>query len=142
VTLAFLGWRAEAELPAIEGAIQGARAPVSLLRTDGVVLLPPRRPRVMAVRLDDPARATIALQESVSAALVGAGVYEPSYRAWLPHVTIGRARGPLRRDAPVPDVPALEFLPPSMTLFRSHLQRGGAQYEPLARFNLTGPHAN
>jgi 2'-5' RNA ligase len=136
VTLAFLGWREESDVERVLEAVGGALTPIALLTLGKVVLLPPRRPRVMAVELEDPAGSSVALQTAVSSSLAGAGLYEPERRPWLPHVTIGRARGPVRRGAPVPEVPALDFLAPSVTVYRSVLGRGGAQYEPLGRFGL------
>lgn len=134
VTLAFLGWRPEEDVAVVRAALDPPA--VGELTLGPVVLLPPRRPRVIAVRLEDPSGACRACQAAVSSALEAAGLYSPERREWLPHVTIGRARGPVDRQVPVPAVPALTFTPPSVTLYRSLLSPGGAQYEPLARFRV------
>jgi 2'-5' RNA ligase len=132
VTLAFLGWMeppaAERVCPVVASAVRS----VGPLTLAGVVLLPPRRPRVMAVRLEGDVGEC---QASVSAALAGAGLYEPEARPFLPHVTIGRARGPVARG-PLDEVPALTFQPPSLTVYRSRPARGGARYEALCTFAL------
>ena len=99
------------------------------MRVAAAILLPPRRPRVLAVELEDLSGACTRLQASVAAALADAGVYEPESRPWLPHVTIGRTRERVRRDAAVPEVGTLEFEPVALTLYDS---RGG-RYTPLVR---------
>ena len=129
-------------MPVIGAAVASSLGPVGVLESSGVLLLPPRRPRVMAVAFSDVAGLCVALQGRLSAALAEAGVYEPERRRWLPHVTIGRARGPLGRDVPVVEVPPLSFVPPSVTLFRSLLQRGGAVYEAVQRWELAAAPAN
>jgi 2'-5' RNA ligase len=134
VTLAFLGSRDEEEIPRVAVALEGAVTPVGTLTLGEVIALPERRPRVLAVRLDDPSGACRDCQASVSAALAAAGLYEPESRPWLPHVTIGRARGAVARGGTELEVPPLSFTPPSVTLYRSRPGRGGAAYESLARF--------
>ncbi len=79
--------------------------PAGPLRTvDALRPLPPRRPRVLAVELEDAYGACTALQAAVAGALTEAGLFEAEHRRWLPHVTIGRARGPVDRRAPLPAV--------------------------------------
>src|SRR4051794_25247903 len=67
---------------------EGAQRP-GPLATRAAIMLPPRRPRVLAVELEDRSGACTALQAVVSDALAAAGVYAPEARPWLPHVTIG-----------------------------------------------------
>ena len=122
VTLAFLGEVEDAG--AIVEAVRSAMRPITSLSLGGVVLLPPRRPRVMAVRL---AGDVSELQSAVAAAV---DVVER--RAFLPHVTIGRARG--RPPSELPSVPSLSFAAPSVSVYRSHLSPTGARYEALASF--------
>jgi 2'-5' RNA ligase len=130
VTLAFLGWIEGAE-PVIS-VVADAVVPVGTLSTAGCVLLPRRRPRVMAVELAGDAGD---LQASVSGALAAAGLYAPEARPWLAHVTIGRAvRDVSGRE--VPAVPAMSFVPPSVSVYQSETEAGGAVYTPLARFAL------
>jgi 2'-5' RNA ligase len=129
VTLVFLGWMEGAE--GVISAVRGAVAPVGPLSTGRVVLLPRRRPRVMAVELEGEAGG---LQAAVAGALRDAGLYAPEERPWFPHVTIGRTKGPVGTE--VPPVPALTFDAPSVSVYRSELGSGPAQYTALARFAL------
>ena len=122
VTLAFLGERDDPE--EVVAAVRASMRPITALTLAGAVLLPPRRPRVMAVRL---AGDVSALQSAITVAL---GVVER--REFLPHVTIGRAKG--RPSRAVPEVPSLSFLAPSVSVYRSHLGPKGARYEALASF--------
>jgi 2'-5' RNA ligase len=131
VTLAFLGSVDPAVVPAVAAAIDGVARELEPLRLVRLLALPKRRPRVLAAELDDPSGASIELQRELAAALAEAGVYEPEHRRWLPHVTIGRIKGPVDAAAPLPAVEPLSFVPPAITLYRSHLGRGPAVYEPL-----------
>jgi 2'-5' RNA ligase len=92
------------------------------------------------VELDDPSGHCVALQAAVAGALTAAGLYEPERRPWLPHVTIARARGRSGvgrgAAAAVPEVPVLEFAPPSVSVYRSQPGPGGSRYEALARYEL------
>ena len=124
VTLVFLGELAAAEPVA---AALGSELPgVGEVSLGGAVLLPPRRPRVLAVRLEDPAGRLAALQAEVTRRL--SAFHTPEKRRYLPHVTVGRARG--EPGGPVAVEPA-SFVPRSVTLYRSRLSRTGARYEPL-----------
>lgn len=128
-TLAFLGSLPSAE-PVVE-ALAGVPVELGPVRTGEALLLPPRRPRVLAVGLADLEGACGRLQARVSAALSAAGLYAPEDRPWLAHVTLARTRERVSRTAPLPAVEPLEFVPPAMTLYAS---RPGARYEALARF--------
>ena len=129
MTLAFLG-SLEAAEPVCE-AVRGAMRPAGSLSLSEAVLLPPRRPRVMAVKL---AGEVGELQASVSGALAAAGLYTPEKRPFLAHVTIGRARGRPSRSLPV--VPPMSFAAPSVSVYSSVLSSKGARYEALATFPL------
>jgi 2'-5' RNA ligase len=133
VTLCFLGWRDETRVGEIGAAATACAAPVGALSVQAGLWLPPRRPRVLAVALDDPHHRLAALQQRVSDAMVKAAGYEPEARPFLPHVTVARVRRGERAprgDLPAP--PALRFVPTALTLYRSRLGRQGARYEPLA----------
>lgn len=125
VTLEFLGSVADPG-PVVATLAQPPAAPLAVAEA---VLLPPRRPRVLAVRLEDSTGAITAFQARLAAALAAAGVHQAEARPWLPHVTIARTRERVRRGAPVPDVESLTFTCPTMTLYRS----AGGRYEPLAQ---------
>jgi 2'-5' RNA ligase len=138
VTLCFLGWRAVAEVGAIAAACQvAAERPAPQLRLGGGVWLPPRRPRVLAVELDDPEGALAAMQSSLSDALSAGGFYEPEKRPFFAHVTVARVRGERRFRAPeLAAPPSLPVHASQVTLYRSRLASGGARYEPLATLEL------
>jgi len=136
VTLVFLGERHEDEVERIAHAVGRAAGAV-----DGVALgrdlrLPPRRPRVAAVALEDPRGRLDALQAGMVAALVALGVHEPERRRFLPHVTVARrARGPTGEVQP-PRWAMGRFRIPGVTLYASTLSGAGARYEALARFHM------
>jgi 2'-5' RNA ligase len=125
VTLCFLGSQPAGEekeiAAACETALGGARSPQ--LGLDLGLWLPPRRPRVLATRLDDPSQALARIQARVASALCNGGWYTPEKRPFLPHVTV--------------DLAQLRFAASAVTLYRSRLQRSGARYEPLARVLLS-----
>lgn len=138
-TLCFLGWRFADEAKQIGATCAGVLRDVSgpSLSLGEVLWLPPRKPRVLAVRLEDSASALRELQASLSAALSSGGWYEPEKRPYLAHVTLARVPGRIRvRPAELTPPPGREFVASSVTLYRSRLERGGAQYEPLARVEL------
>ena len=138
VTLCFLGWQDEAEIPPIADACSAAESlPVASLALREAIWLPPRRPRVLAVELSDPAGTLRRIQASLSEALHAGGWYEPEGRPHLPHVTVARVPAAAHLGArALPRPPALGFLGREITLYRSHLARGGARYEPLAHVAL------
>jgi 2'-5' RNA ligase len=138
VTLAFLGHRPEAEVAAVAGVLDAlaARRPPALALGAGL-LLPPRRARVLTVALTDEAGALTELQAEVSDGLAAAGLYTPEARPFRPHVTVARilprARAPRTIDAQPEPVP---FAGGPVVLYRSHVRRGGARYEPLVTHEL------
>lgn len=137
VTLAFLGWRGGEDADAAAAAVRESVRAVEALALAGFELLPPRAPRVLALRVDDPTRSLVALQAALSASLAAAGVYEPEQRPYLPHVTIGRTRDRLRpRDVVPPPFERLDFAPESVALLRSHPVAGGSRYEALERWSV------
>ena len=139
VTLAFLGHHPEPALDAIReaafSAVAGLAAP-SLAATE-VKAVPPRRPRLWALALDDPGELSTAVHEAVAEPLVEGGWYEREKRPFWPHVTVARVRARekpprLRLDPPE----GLAFVASEVVLYRSRLSRAGADYEPLARVSL------
>jgi 2'-5' RNA ligase len=135
MTLAFLGEHPEADVPAIEAAVERGLRPAGELRPRRFLALPRRRPRVVALEYADPTGACAALQAAIAEELVAAGLFEPERRRWLPHVSVAR----IRRGEPMPD-PSLEdmeaFTPEQVVLYRSHLGRGPARYEALRSWAL------
>ena len=140
VTLCFLGSQPAGEekeiAAACETALGGARSPQ--LGLDLGLWLPPRRPGVLAIRLDDSSGALIHIQRRVASALFDGGWYRPEKHPFLPHVTVARvpARGRVR-VIELPEVSPLRFAASAVTLYRSRLQRAGARYEPLASVLLS-----
>jgi RNA 2',3'-cyclic 3'-phosphodiesterase len=137
VTLCFLGWCDEGEAEAIGAAVAACAAPVPDLALGEAAWLPPRRPRVLAVDLEDGSGAVGDLQRRVSDALVATAGYEPERRAYRPHVTVARVRGGARLRAFELDAPTRNsFRGAALTLYSSTLRREGALYTPLARVGL------
>ena len=141
VTLAFLGHRALDEIEPLAGVVRetcaGREAPA--LALSQALWLSPRRPSVLAVRLDDPSGGLGRIQASAAAGAAAAVGFEPERRAFLPHVTVARVRrGHPPRRGGLPAVPAVgEFRAEAVTLYRSHLGgRGPARYEAVERVPL------
>lgn len=142
VTLCFLGGRPADQVAGIAAACENALQPraVDELGLEAGLWLPPRRPRVLAVRLDDPSAKVARAQADLSEALSDGGWYTPEKRPFLPHVTVARVPPRARtRAIGLPELPPLTFTAPAVTLYRSRLERSGARYEPLARVLLNYP---
>ena len=141
VTLAFLGERPDAEAEALGAAVAAAASSVSGLRLGAPAWLPPRRPGVLAVDLEDGDGACARVQAAVATVLVDRGAFTPERRAFRPHVTVARVRrgARLEREPSLPAPPAGgPFAATALTLFRSRLGAGPARYEALTRV-LLGP---
>jgi 2'-5' RNA ligase len=140
VTLCFLGWRSMEDLRSIAEACCVIRGRGTIeLRVGEAVALPHRRPRVLAVSLEDPVGVLAAVQGTLSGALSSGGFYEPEERPFYGHVTVARAGRHARipRTALLaPPPPSLHFRGSEVVLYRSHLRRGGASYDPLERIEL------
>ncbi|MDQ6607799.1 MAG: RNA 2',3'-cyclic phosphodiesterase [Actinomycetota bacterium] len=140
-TLCFLGARDIDELEEIAAACEGVAGAGAVALSLGPALgLPPRRPRVVAVTLQDPEGTLAAIQATLSAVLAAASVYEPERRPFLPHVTVARVRAGAERirAAELPAPPALPFTASAVTLYRSRLGSAGARYEGLRTIPLAG----
>lgn len=145
VTLAFLGYLGEKEVPRLGGILERSTGPAPLLELGQPVQRPERgRPRLFALPADSPG--AVALQAELQERLVEARLYAPEKRPFWPHVTVARVRREARgskRPAVVekPPVPLPEsllqpFRGVRLTLYRSELQPWGAQYTPLAQVEL------
>jgi 2'-5' RNA ligase len=143
VTLVFLGWQDQSAAAQIGdaafGAVAGLDAPV--LRAGGVRSLPPRRPRLFALDLEDEDGRASRAQGAMSDALEAARFYRPEKRPFWPHLTLARVKRGARAE-PLPDVapPGEPFDAGELTLYRSTLRPQGALYEPLARAELGAPY--
>jgi RNA 2',3'-cyclic 3'-phosphodiesterase len=135
LTLCFLGAQDPREIEAIASACAAAaQRPVHGLSLGEALWLPARRPRVAAVGVSDQRGELARLQASLSGALQAGGWYEPEARPFRAHVTIARvARGERVRAVELPAPTALPLDGAQVTLYRSHLGRGGARYEALWR---------
>jgi 2'-5' RNA ligase len=141
LTLAFLGERSGAEASAAAAVVRSVATPVDGLTLGAARWLPRRRPRVLAVEIEDRGGGLAALQAAVVAGLQAAIGFAPERRRFLAHVTVGRVRS---RGAPPPagDLPAVEsgapFALAALTLMRSRLGGGRpARYEPVERVALS-----
>jgi 2'-5' RNA ligase len=135
VTLCFLGSRSVSSVDAIAtacGVVQGS-GPARVSLADAA-WLPPRRPRVLAVRLEDRSGRLAEAQAALSGQLEAGGWYVPERRPFLAHVTVARVRGRpsgRRPGAVLPAPPQFDFEASQVTLFRSRLSPAGARYERL-----------
>jgi 2'-5' RNA ligase len=146
VTLAFLGWQAEREIPRLAEIVEAGRGPAPAIELGDPAPRPERgRPRLFALPVESPG--AVELQACLQERLVGARLYEPEKRPFWPHVTVAR----VRREERGSQRPALVSKPPEalpqallqpavcrrLTLYRSELQPRGAQYTPLAQVELS-----
>ena len=145
ITLAFLGYLPEKEIPRLAGIVEESVSPAPSIELGDPVQRPERgRPRLFALPAES--SATSALQLRVQEGLVEARLYEPEKRPFWPHVTVARVRREKRgssRPALVSRLPSRlpkGLLQPfdgvRVTLYRSQLQPQGAQYTPLAQVEL------
>jgi RNA 2',3'-cyclic 3'-phosphodiesterase len=145
VTLAFLGWLPEKEIPRLAEIVEAAQAAAPSLRLDDPVSRPKRgRPSLFALPVESPG--AIALQAELAEKLVAAGLYEQEARPFWPHLTVARVRREERgskRPAwvtspphPLPKGLLQPFDAVRIVLYRSQLQPQGAQYTPLAQVEL------
>jgi len=138
VTLCFLGHRPLATVNEIADLALGCAMPLGELELGAPLWLPVRRPRVLAVELRDASGTLGELQSAISDALMRGAGYEPERRQYRPHVTVARmgTRAPAPASRELAPTPALTFSAEALTVYRSHLRRAGALYEPLARVEL------
>jgi RNA 2',3'-cyclic 3'-phosphodiesterase len=143
VTLAFLGHRPEAEIAPIADALAVAlEQPLAPARLTPLAArpVPRRRPRLFALDLEDHDARAAALQAAIARALAEAGYYKREAREFWPHVTVARVSRGENRPAPLTAPPPAEpFSADQVALYRSHLGRGPARYEPLATWRLRRP---
>lgn len=163
VTLVFLGYRPEREIPDIAAcaatALAGLAAP--LLAARAMVAVPVRRPRLYALDLADLDESALAAHRAASEALESAGHYRPERRPFWAHLTLARVKARRRPAGGEPraadrlaesgaavdchgaGAPGSGRRPPSepfrareAVLYRSILEPSGARYEALERVSL------
>ena len=138
VTLAFLGQRPEEDVATVIRALDSLDLQPAELRPAGLVGVPPRRPRLLALDLDDPSGAAQKLQGAVAGQLAGAGIFEIEERPFWPHVTVARLRRGERPRAEVEENAPLDpFIASSVVLYRSVTAPSGARYEALHAVSAT-----
>jgi 2'-5' RNA ligase len=127
VTLAFLGSRPAAEVPAIVDELAAASAAAGPVRLRAVRYRETRS--VAMIVLEDVGQGATALAAGLGERLERLGVYRRENRPWLPHVTVLRFRERPRLSPPAPDLG--EFGAVRSALYRSALGPGGARYDVL-----------
>ena len=153
MTLVFLGYQPEKEIDRIAAVAFGREergfrpppAPEIQLAPEPVGVPRGKRPRLFA--LDAPSEAAVQLQAGVEGRLIAECLYKPEKRPFWPHLTVARvrpaergSRKPATVETPPGPLPERTFLRPiplvRLVLFRSHLRREGAVYEPMAELEL------
>ena len=134
VTLAFLGSRPAAEVPAIARELRAASGSAAAIE------LRPRRYRetrsVGMLVLDDVDGAAAALAEDVQTRLERLGVYRREGRPWLAHVTVLRFRTRAGLTLAPPNMCSIHVV--RSALYRSTPGPGGARYDELETAPLGG----
>ena len=144
LTLAFLGWVAPDPdvLDDIHRRLAGAAAdlvPIEV-RIGGAGGFPERgKVRVLWVGFDDLDGRLTDLAHGVRHAL--GEHFPPDERPFRPHVTVARAKRPVRAAITNADATGPSFTIDAITLFRSRLGGAHARYEALARWPLGAPAA-
>lgn len=137
LTLAFLGSRPNAEVPAIAevlSALSPLSAPAMALK-EMAVGIPRRRPRAVAFEADAPE--VVGLAETVAGGLERGRLAEREKRAFWPHVTVARrrGRGPLPSE-PLPKLLQEEVRLERLVLYRSETLPEGSRHHVEAAFPL------
>lgn len=145
VTLAFLGYVPEKEIPRLAQLVEASKGRAPSIELGDPVQRPERgRPRLYVLPVES--SGTIALQAELGGRLIAAGLYKPEKRPFWPHVTVARVRREERgskHPAPVSKAPRVlpkdlsqAFCGVRIVLYLSQLQPQGAQYTPLAQVEL------
>lgn len=141
VTLCFLGTCAMTEVDAIAAACAvRSGAKLTGLALGPALWLPRRRPRVLAVAIEDAAGTLARVQSALAHALVAGGWYGPESRPYLAHVTVARVAKDrhLRPSQPPAPPPVILAESASVTLYRSHLSPQGSRYQALRILRVDG----
>jgi 2'-5' RNA ligase len=141
VTVKFLGGVRPRLVEWVEREAESAAGAAAIFRSSltGVGAFPSaRRARVLWAGLDDGAGVLASLATALDEAMEREFAKEK--RVFTPHLTLARMAGP----APIPPkllearLPAATFAIDRLVLYRSHLGRPSARYEPLAEFPFPG----
>ena len=139
VTLRFIGEVEEHVAAEIDLALAEIREPGLDLVITGFGTFGSRQPHALWAAVEK-TPALVHLQAKVDSAVVRAGI-DPEPRKFTPHVTLARLKGapPTRIHDFIAGHSPFRVGPLAVghfTLFRSHLGRGGAEYEALAEYPL------
>jgi 2'-5' RNA ligase len=145
VTLAFLGYLAEKEIPRLGEIVEASLAAAPAIELGDPVPRPEHgRSRLFALPAESPG--TIAIQAALEQRLIEARLFKPEKRPFWPHVTVARVRREERgskrpalvaeRPGPLPKDLSQSFRAVRLTLYRSQIQPQGAHYTPLAQVEL------
>ncbi|CAA7624410.1 RNA 2',3'-cyclic phosphodiesterase [Magnetospirillum sp. UT-4] len=139
VTLRFVGDVDETVGHELHQSLAAVRAPAFDLALEGFGTFGSRSPNALWAGVER-APGLMHLQAKVESAAVRAGL-EPERRRYQPHVTLARLK-----DTPIARLQAFiaahspyragPFPVEGFVLFRSHLGRGGAEYEAVAEYGL------
>jgi 2'-5' RNA ligase len=134
VTLAFLGWRRGADVPAIVDTLRDAASAAAPSE------LRPLRYRetrsVGMIVLEDVGGRATALADDLQTRLERLGLYRREGRPWLPHVTVVRFRERAGAHPAVANTCSIHVV--RSALYRSILGSGGARYDALETAALGG----
>ncbi len=135
LTLKFLGEIDRDRLVGIGDALARAvdEEPISLRLTSLGGFPRADRARVVWVGLDGDLEALGRLQSAIESELETVG-FEREQRVFRPHLTVGRARRPVRVSERA--VPAVSFESRTVSLMESLLRSGDAVYRPIQEFPL------
>ena len=145
LTLKFLGETEEARLDEIKGALFKKLSHYSpfYIKIGGVGYFPGgRNPRVIWVGIEEPG-SLADIYTDVESVMVKFR-YQREDRPFSPHLTIGRVRSPktageaIKRLEEFRTVAFDEFVVKAVTLMKSELKPGGAEYSCLAEISLEG----
>ncbi len=139
VTLLFLGERPFEEIGELTAALAAAaeEAEACELETGAPLWLPPRRPRALAVEVQERSGALERLERAVSTALCAVSAL-PVPRRFRAHLTLARSRAAPPPASMLPATPALRFSVEEVVLYRSHLEPRAARYERVGAAPLMG----
>lgn len=145
VTLAFLGWCWDKQIPRIASVVHDMSAPQPEMAFSPEPVPVRWRGATSLYALEIASPDTVELQADLSERLVAAGLYEPEKRPFWPHITVARVRkekgGRRYREVEVPPQALPEgllglFGGVRITLYRSKTRPQGAEYTPLAQLEL------
>jgi 2'-5' RNA ligase len=158
ITLCFLGWQRERDADAIAAEIAAVEPRPAAVRFEpDPVAIPRERKAKRLYAVDAPSVDTDQLQAELEDRLEAAHFYKPEKRPFWSHVTVARVRsekppkppggGPRKRGkgrprtverppGPLPNELLRPFGAVRIALYRSYLRPAGAEYVPLAGFEL------